>query len=101
MQLCLMIEGQEGVSWEQWVAIAKACEGHGIGTLFRSDHYMNLDGAHPERGSLDAWGTLCALAAVTTTLRLGTLVSPAPFRHPSALAKLVTTAHRISDGRIE
>jgi F420-dependent oxidoreductase-like protein len=101
MQLCLMIEGQEGVSWEQWLAIAKACEGNGIATLFRSDHYMNLDGAHPERGSLDAWGTLCALAAVTSTLRLGTLVSPATFRHPSELARLVVTADHISSGRVE
>ena len=101
MQLCLMIEGQEGVSWPQWVALARACEAHGIGTLFRSDHYLNLDGAHPERGSLDAWGTLCALAAVTTELRLGTMVSPATFRHPSELAKLVTTADQVSGGRVE
>jgi alkanesulfonate monooxygenase SsuD/methylene tetrahydromethanopterin reductase-like flavin-dependent oxidoreductase (luciferase family) len=62
---------------------------------------MNLDGQHPERGSLDAWGTLCALAAVTERLRLGTLVSPATFRHPANLAKLVATADRISDGRVE
>ncbi len=101
MQLSLMIEGQEGVSWEQWVALARACESHGIGTLFRSDHYANLDGSHPDRGALDAWGTICALAAVTSTVRLGTLVSPATFRHPSELAKLVTTADRISNGRIE
>ncbi len=72
-----------------------------IGTLFRSDHYMNLDGQHPERGSLDAWGTLCALAGITTTLRLGTLVSPATFRHPSELAKLVVTADHVSGGRVE
>lgn len=96
-----MIEGQEGVSWEQWVALAGACEQNGVHTLFRSDHYLNLDGQHPERGSLDAWGTLCGLAAVTSSLRLGTLVSPATFRHPSLLAKLVTTADRISGGRIE
>ncbi len=101
MQLCLMIEGQEGVSWEEWVALASTCEAHGIGSLFRSDHYMNLDGHAPERGSLDAWGTLCALAAVTDTLRLGTLVSPATFRHPSELARLVVTADRISGGRVE
>src|SRR5664279_2292244 len=101
MELCLMIEGQEGVSWPQWLDLAGACEQHGIGTLFRSDHYMNLDGQHPERGSLDAWGTLNALAAVTSTLRLGTMVSPATFRHPSTLAKLVTTADQISGGRIE
>jgi F420-dependent oxidoreductase-like protein len=96
-----MIEGQEGVSWPQWVDLAQACERHGISTLFRSDHYMNLDGQHPERGALDAWGTLCALAAVTSTLRLGTMVSPATFRHPSVLAKLVTTADHVSGGRIE
>ena len=96
-----MIEGQEGVTWPQWVDLAGACERHGIGTLFRSDHYMNLDGQHPERGSLDAWGTLCALAGVTTTLRLGTLVSPATFRHPSELAKIVATADHVSGGRVE
>jgi F420-dependent oxidoreductase-like protein len=96
-----MIEGQEGVTWPQWLDVAGACEQHGIGTLFRSDHYMNLDGQHPERGSLDAWGTLCALAAATTTLRLGTMVSPATFRHPSELAKLVATADHVSGGRVE
>jgi F420-dependent oxidoreductase-like protein len=101
MDLCLMIEGQEGVTWPQWLDIAHACERHGIASLFRSDHYMNLDGQHPERGSLDAWGTLCGLAAATTTLRLGTMVSPASFRHPSVLAKLVVTADHISGGRID
>jgi alkanesulfonate monooxygenase SsuD/methylene tetrahydromethanopterin reductase-like flavin-dependent oxidoreductase (luciferase family) len=62
---------------------------------------MNLDGQHPERGSLDAWATLSALAAVTSTLRLGTLVSPVTFRHPSELAKIVTTADHVSNGRVE
>lgn len=101
MQLCLMIEGQEGVSWPDWVALAEACERHGIPALFRSDHYQNLDGQHPERGSLDAWATVCGLAALTSKLRLGTLVSPATFRHPSNLAKLAVSADHISGGRIE
>jgi alkanesulfonate monooxygenase SsuD/methylene tetrahydromethanopterin reductase-like flavin-dependent oxidoreductase (luciferase family) len=101
MQLDLMIEGQEGVSWEQWLALAEGCERHRIPTLFRSDHYLNLSGRHPERGSLDAWGLLCGLAAVTTVVRLGTLVSPVTFRHPSELARLAVTADRISGGRIE
>ena len=96
-----MIEGQEGVSWAQWVTLARACEEHRIPALFRSDHYLNLDGKHPERGALDAWATLSALAAVTTTVRLGTLVSPATFRHPSALAKIVATADHVSGGRVE
>jgi F420-dependent oxidoreductase-like protein len=101
VQLALMIEGQEGVGWTQWVALARACEQHGIPALFRSDHYLSIVGHHPERGALDAWGTLSALAAVTSTVRLGTLVSPATFRHPSVLAKLVATADQISAGRVE
>jgi F420-dependent oxidoreductase-like protein len=96
-----MIEGQEGVGWQQWLALAQACERHGIGALFRSDHYLNLDGEHPERGSLDAWGTVCALAAVTDTVRLGVLVSPVTFRHPANLARLVASADEISGGRVE
>ena len=98
---CLMIEGQEGVTWPQWRALAAACEEHGIPALFRSDHYQNLDGRDPDRPALDAWGTINALAALTTKLRLGTLVSPASFRHPSVLAKLVVIADHVSGGRID
>lgn len=100
MDLCVMIEGQEGVSWPQWRAIAAACERHGIPTLFRSDHYLPL-GGRLEREVHDAWATICALAAVTERLRLGTLVSPATFRHPSVFAKMAVTADHISGGRID
>jgi F420-dependent oxidoreductase-like protein len=95
-----MVEGQEGVGWEDWVALARACEQHGFEALFRSDHYLSVAG-RGERGSLDAWGTTSALAAITDTLRFGTLVSPATFRHPSVLAKAVVTADHISGGRVE
>ena len=100
MRVALMIEGQEDVTWEDWVALADACERSGIEALFRSDHYLSV-GGEVERGSLDAWGTINALAARTTTLRLGTMVSPTSFRHPSVLAKLATTADHVSGGRIE
>jgi alkanesulfonate monooxygenase SsuD/methylene tetrahydromethanopterin reductase-like flavin-dependent oxidoreductase (luciferase family) len=56
---------------------------------------------HAGRGSLDAWATISALAAVTSTVRLGTLVSPATFRHPSELAKVAVTADQVSGGRVE
>ena len=101
MRVCLMIEGQESVSWEDWLGLAKACEESPIDALFRSDHYLSVMG-RDDRGSLDAWATIAGLAAVTTELRLGTLVSPATFRHPSVLAKNVVTADHISGGgRIE
>jgi F420-dependent oxidoreductase-like protein len=95
-----MIEGQEDVTWGDWLGLARACEEHGVETLFRSDHYLSVEGKG-ERGSLDAWATIAALAAVTSTVRLGTLVSPATFRHPSELAKVVATADRASGGRVE
>jgi alkanesulfonate monooxygenase SsuD/methylene tetrahydromethanopterin reductase-like flavin-dependent oxidoreductase (luciferase family) len=95
-----MIEGQEGVSWEQWVALAQTCEEHGIETLFRSDHYLS-QGDDGRRDALDAWTTLAGLAARTTELRLGTLVSPVTFRHPAVLAKSAVTVDHISSGRVE
>jgi F420-dependent oxidoreductase-like protein len=100
MRFAVMIEGQEDVTWEDWVALAEACERLGFEALFRSDHYGSLEGVE-SRGSLDAWGTVCALAAITSDVRLGTLVSPATFRHPSVLAKSAVTADHISGGRVE
>jgi alkanesulfonate monooxygenase SsuD/methylene tetrahydromethanopterin reductase-like flavin-dependent oxidoreductase (luciferase family) len=100
MKVALMIEGQEGVTWPQWVALARAAEEAQLDALFRSDHYRAIGRGDPN-GALDAWGTICALAAVTSTIRLGTLVTPVTFRKPSVLAKLVTTADHISGGRVE
>jgi alkanesulfonate monooxygenase SsuD/methylene tetrahydromethanopterin reductase-like flavin-dependent oxidoreductase (luciferase family) len=101
MRICLMIEGQESVGWPEWVALAGACEESPIEALFRSDHYGSVMG-RTDRGSLDAWSTIAALAAITSKLRLGTLVSPVTFRHPSVLAKSAVTADHVSGGgRIE
>jgi alkanesulfonate monooxygenase SsuD/methylene tetrahydromethanopterin reductase-like flavin-dependent oxidoreductase (luciferase family) len=98
VRLALMIEGQEGVTWDDWVALADACEQHGVEALFRSDHYIS--GFDESRPVVDAWATICALATRTTKLQLGTLVSPATFRHPSLLARNAATADEISGGRI-
>src|SRR5919198_272047 len=95
-----MIEGQEDVSWDDWVALAEACERHRVETLFRSDHYLSTIAGRPQQ-SLDAWTTIAALAARTRRLRLGTVVSPVTFRHPSLLAKAVATADHASGGRVE
>ena len=77
MRLAVMIEGQEDVTWADWLALARDCERLGFDALFRSDHYLSVDG-NVRRGSLDAWATLSGLAAVTERLRLGTLVSRPP-----------------------
>ena len=100
MRVALMIEGQDGVTWDDWVRLARLCEEHGIEALFRSDHYGAI-GSPPGSAALDAWGTICALGALTNTLRLGALVSPVTFRHPSVLARLAVTADHVSNGRVE
>jgi F420-dependent oxidoreductase-like protein len=95
-----MIEGQEDVTWDDWLALGTACEQAGLEALFTSDHYYSVFD-RPERGSCDAWAVLAGLAARTSKLRLGTLVSPVTFRHPAVLAKTAATVDRISGGRVE
>jgi F420-dependent oxidoreductase-like protein len=99
MRVALMIEGQEGVTWDDWVRLARLAEEHGFEGLFRSDHYRAIIG--PDAAALDAWATLAGLAAVTSRIRLGTMVSPATFRHPSVLARMAVTVDHISGGRVE
>jgi alkanesulfonate monooxygenase SsuD/methylene tetrahydromethanopterin reductase-like flavin-dependent oxidoreductase (luciferase family) len=98
MRLALMVEGQEGVSWEDWLALARACEEHGVEALFRSDHYLSP--TDPSRAALDAWTVIPALAAQTSRLELGTLVSPVTFRAAAVLANVSATANEIAAGRV-
>jgi alkanesulfonate monooxygenase SsuD/methylene tetrahydromethanopterin reductase-like flavin-dependent oxidoreductase (luciferase family) len=98
MRLALMVEGQEGVSWADWLALAGACEQYGVEALFRSDHY--LSGVDPARAALDAWTVIPALAARTERIELGTLVSPVTFRRAAVLANAAATAYEISGGRV-
>lgn len=100
MRVNLMIEGQESVTWQQWLDLAGAVEAAGLEGMFRSDHYQSVQ-SRTERSSLDAWVTIATLGHATSTIRLGTMVSPTSFRHPSVLCKDVVTADHISGGRVE
>jgi alkanesulfonate monooxygenase SsuD/methylene tetrahydromethanopterin reductase-like flavin-dependent oxidoreductase (luciferase family) len=94
----VVVQGQADVTWPTWTALAAACEHHGVPGLYASDHYgfgTATDGA------LDAWTTLAALAARTTRLRLGTLVSPVTFRAPALLAKIAMSVDQVSGGRLD
>jgi F420-dependent oxidoreductase-like protein len=99
MRVCLMVEGQEGVTWDDWMRLARLTEEHGLEGLFRSDHYTAI--IRPDADALDAWATLAGLAVTTERIRLGTLVSPATFRHPSVLARMAATVDHISGGRVD
>jgi F420-dependent oxidoreductase-like protein len=95
-----MIEGQEGPSWAERLALAQTAERLGFDGFFTSDHYKPI-GERWDGGSFDSWTGLAALAARTERIRLGTLVSPVTFRHPAVLAKVASTVDAISHGRVE
>jgi len=100
MRVGLVVQGQEGVTWAQWVALADGAEAAGLESLFSSDHYRWLIGN--KEGARDAWTVMAALAARTKRIRLGALVSPVTFRHPSLLARIVVTTAEIAGGdRVE
>lgn len=100
MRYALMTEPQQGLSYEEILALARAAEDAGIEAFFRSDHYSSFPG---ESGlpTTDAWATLAGLARETTTIRLGVLVSPVTFRVPGNLAKVIQTVDEMASGRIE
>ncbi len=100
MRYALMIEPQQGCSYDDQLAIAKRAEAAGFEAFFRSDHYDSFPG-EGGRPTTDAWTVLAGLARETERIRLGVLVSPVTFRHPGTLAKIVATVDEMSGGRVD
>jgi F420-dependent oxidoreductase-like protein len=100
MRFALMTEPQQGLSYEELLAIARTAEDAGIESFFRSDHYASFPGA-TGLPTTDAWATLAGLARETTRITIGALVSPVMLRLPGHLAKLVATVDEMSGGRVE
>ena len=100
MRFALMIEAQQGLSYEDQLAIVRRAEAGGFEAWFRSDHYASFPG-DSNQPTTDAWAVIAGLARETSRIHLGTLVSPVTFRHPGNFVKLVTTVDEMSGGRIE
>ncbi|WP_433269994.1 LLM class F420-dependent oxidoreductase [Actinosynnema sp. CS-041913] len=101
MELRIFTEPQQGASYDDLLRVARTAEDAGYGAFFRSDHYLKMGPADGLPGPTDAWITLAGLARDTTTIRLGTLVTAATFRHPGPLAISVAQVDRMSGGRVE
>lgn len=100
VELRVFTEPQQGATYDDLLAVALEAERLGFGAFFRSDHYLHMSGDGLP-GSTDAWTTLAGLARETSTIRLGTMMTSATFRHPGVLAIQVAQVDQMSGGRVE
>lgn len=100
MDLRITTEPQQGATYDDLLGLALVAEELGLSGFFTSDHYLHFSGDGLP-GPLDAWTTLAGLARDTTSIRLGTLMTSATFRHPGPLAVQVAQVDRMSGGRVE
>jgi F420-dependent oxidoreductase-like protein len=100
MDLRIFTEPQQGATYDDLLAVATTAEELGFGAFFRSDHYLTMGGSGLP-GPTDAWTTLAGLARETSSIRLGTLVTSATFRHPGPLAVQVAQVDQMSGGRVD
>nr|WP_255356915.1 LLM class F420-dependent oxidoreductase [Kibdelosporangium sp. MJ126-NF4] len=85
---------------DELAATAEAAEEAGVGWISVMDHYFQMEhNGGAEAAMLEAYATLSFLAAHTSTVRLGALVTGVTYRHPGLLAKIVTTLDVLSGGR--
>jgi F420-dependent oxidoreductase-like protein len=101
LDLRIFTEPQQGATYDDQLAVAQATERLGFSAFFRSDHYLAMGSGDGLPGPTDSWTTLAGLARDTSTIRLGTLVSSATFRHPGVLAIQVAQVDQMSGGRVE
>lgn len=101
MDFRIFTEPQQGASYADLLAVAKATEELGFDAFFRSDHYLVMGDRDGLPGPTDALITLAGLARETSRIRLGTLVCSATFRLPGVHAISAAQIDAMSGGRLE
>jgi F420-dependent oxidoreductase-like protein len=100
MDFRIFVEPQQGATYGDQLAVARAAESLGYSAFFRSDHFVAMSGDGLP-GPTDSWVTLGGIARETSTIRLGTMVTSATFRYPGPLAISVAQVDEMSGGRVE
>jgi F420-dependent oxidoreductase-like protein len=100
MDFRVFVEPQQGATYGDQLAVARAAEALGYSAFFRSDHFVAMSGDGLP-GPTDSWVTLGGIARETSTIRLGTMVTSATFRYPGPLAISVAQVDEMSGGRVE
>ncbi|HUY74610.1 MAG TPA: LLM class flavin-dependent oxidoreductase [Candidatus Dormibacteraeota bacterium] len=95
----IMIEGQEGLSWDRWRRICHDADTLGFASLRRSDHLISLMRS-PERDCIECWTSLALAAEWTKQIEFGPMVTPMTFRNPAVLAKIAASVDALSGGRL-
>jgi F420-dependent oxidoreductase-like protein len=100
MDFRVFVEPQQGATYGDQLAVARAAEALGYSAFFRSDHFVAMSGDGLP-GPTDSWVTLGGIARETSTIRLGTMVTSATFRYPGPLAISIAQVDEMSGGRVE
>ena len=95
MDIGLMVEGQNGLTWERWRHILALAERLKFPSVFRSDHYF----IGPQQDSLEAYLSFVMAASETKSIRFGPLVSPVTFRSPVDVGRMAAQIDVLSGGR--
>ena len=98
LEIAILIEGQNGLTWPHWQKIVELVEDAGFVGLFRSDHFTNSN--PPDLESLELWTSLTWLADHTQRIEFGPLVTPFSFRHPAFTARMASAVDDLSGGRL-
>ena len=98
LEIAIMIEGQNGLTWSRWQKIVCLVEESGFVGLYRSDHFTNSNAQDLE--SLELWTSLTWLACNTSRIEFGPLVTPFSFRHPVFTARMASAVDDLSGGRL-
>ena len=98
-QVGIMIEGQEGLSWDRWRKICEDTDRLGFASLRRSDHFVSLNG-HPDQDCIECWISLALAAEWTKNIEIGPMVSPMTFHQAAVLARQAASVDVLSKGRL-
>ena len=93
-------EIERPVGWPELAALVRAVEDSGFDSIWTGDHYLYRMADGSPDGPWDAWSLLAAIAAVTSRVELGPLVTPIGFYNPAVLAKKAAAVDEISGGRL-
>ncbi|MFI1885948.1 TIGR03560 family F420-dependent LLM class oxidoreductase [Streptomyces jumonjinensis] len=101
MTLRLLVEPQQGTTYDTVLTFAQRAEQLGFEALMTSDHLVRIGNGSPGPGPLHAWTLLAGLARDTRRIRLGSMMSAATFHHATVLALVAGQVDVMSGGRLE